>query len=117
MTKEQLIKAFTMKVCGYKTTDIAKHFGITATNLQAALQRVITSKCVCPSIYPKVNEFMIEKGYLVEDMSSLMEVPYSTCVEFLKGRTKSYEMIVKLLKITGLTFEEVFLNESEVDSE
>ena len=117
MTKEQLIEAFTMKVCGYKTTDIAKHLGVNAQTLQTALQRVITSKVVCPSVYPKVNEFMVKKGYSTEDMSDLLEVSYSTCIDFLKGRTKAYEMIVKLLKVTGLTFEEIFLCESEGDSE
>lgn len=112
MNREQLIEAFTMKVCGYKTTDIAKYFGVKPSTLQSALQRVITGKVLCPSIYPKVNEFMLEKGYAISDMSDRMEIPNSTCRDFLIGKTKSYEMIVKLLKITGLTFEEIFLSET-----
>lgn len=113
MTKEDLIKAFTMKANGYKTETIAEALGVTAGALNTALHNVITSKNTKQSVYPKLNEYMLVNGYTSTDMSKLLGENVRTFADFLKGKTKSYEMIVKVIKLTGFTFEEIFMSDKE----
>lgn len=117
MTKQDLIKAFTMKVNGYKTEIIADEIGVTAGCLSKALHSVITNKNTKQSVYPKLNEFMLVNGYNATEMSELLQVNNSTFADFIKGRTKPYDLIVKVIKLTGFTFEEIFLFENEVQEE
>lgn len=113
MTKEDLITAFTMKVNGYKTEEISKHLGVSSASLNKSLHNVISNKNPNYSVYPKLNEYMLVNGYTATDMSELVGENVRTFADFLKGRTKSYELIVKVIKLTGFTFEEIFMLERE----
>lgn len=113
MTNEDLIKAFTMKVNGYKSEAIAKEFNIPVTTLNNILHNVISSKNSAPSIYPKLNEYMLVNGYNPTSLSSALGINNNTFAEFIKGRTKPFEIIVKVLNFTGLTFEEIFMGETQ----
>ena len=113
MTKENLITAFTMKVNGYKTEAIAKQLGVEAAALNKALHNVISNKNPSYSVYPKLNEYMLVNGYTATDMSELLSENVSTFADFLKGKTKSYNLIVKVIKLTGFTFEEIFMIDKE----
>ncbi len=113
MTNEDLIKAFTMKVNGYKSEVIAKEFNVTVTTLNNILRNVISSKNPAPSIYPKLNEYMLVNGYTPSDMSRLLGIQNNSFADFIKGRTKPFDTIVKVIGFTGLTFEEIFMGEIE----
>lgn len=56
---------------------------------------------------------MLVNGYTATDMSKLLGENTSTFADFLKGKTKSYELIVKVIKLTGFTFEEIFMIDKE----
>lgn len=117
MTNQDLIKAFTMKVNGYKTETIASEMGVSKAAIFAALHNVISNKTSNQSVYPKLNEFMLVNGYNATKMSEMLGIKNSTFADFLKGKTKPYDVIVKVIKLTGLTFEEIFLLESEVQED
>ena len=108
MKDADLIKAFTLKVKGYKTEQVAKEIGVTPTYLNMVLHNVISNKNPKNSVYPALNEFMLTKGITAVEFSKALGVPNNTLASFLKGRTKSYDLIIKVLKYTGLTFEQIF---------
>ena len=72
------------------------------------LHNVISNKNPKHSVYPALNEFMLTKGITAVEFSKALGVPNNTLASFLKGRTKSYDLIIKVLNYTGLTFEQIF---------
>lgn len=116
MTKEDKIKAYAMTLDGYTYQAIANEFGVTKQYISSLYGRKsYNSKLYDEIIYPNITKWMEENKVTVRSLSIELysgKLPNSAQTKLskkLKGERKfTIDDIDKILKITGMKYEEAF---------
>lgn len=124
MTRDQKIEAFTMRIDGYSYQEIANKMGVSRQAVQDYLQRSISYNLrkvrFCGNcVYPNILKYMQDHKMNLSDFANAVEMNYANLSRVLKGKNTSKTSIDKILKVTGMTYEEAFWreeNETEGDA-
>ena len=125
MTRDQKIEAFTMRIDGYSYREIADKMGISKQAVQDTLKRCLSrggwDQAFCEKcVYPNIFKYMQDHKINLSEFSTSTGIVYSNLSKFLKGASNpSQASIDKILKATGMTYEEAFWreeNETESDA-
>ena len=113
MTKEQKIEAYARRLAGESYQSIADSFGVTRQYIYLILHNYNeTNKLNEICIYKGLGSFLEKKKMTLKEFTELLGCNYSNGVTLkkkLKGLSSfTMDDIRKLLKITGMTFEECF---------
>lgn len=111
MDKKTLIEIFTMRLDGSTYQEIGDKIGFTKQHIEQELKKAI-NKQKTPYIkkYPQrqaVVKYMAENNLTIINFAKLLEMPYSSLVTFLRGKSQSLKMAMKISKCTDLTLEQV----------
>ena len=125
MTRDQKIEAFTMRIDGYSYREIADKMGISKQAAQDTLKTCLSrggwDQAFCEKcVYPNIFKYMQDHKINLSEFSTSTGIVYSNLSKFLKGASNpSQASIDKILKATGMTYEEAFWreeNETESDA-
>lgn len=116
MTKEDKIKAYAMTLDGYTYQSIANEFGVTKQYISSLFGRKLyNAKLYDEIIYPNITKWMEENKVTVRSLSIELyseqspNVAQTKLSKKLKGERKfTIDDIDKILKITGMKYEEAF---------
>lgn len=120
MTKEDKIKAFTMRLDGVSYQKIADEFGVSKQRIEQILKgnpgtkrESNASKC----IFTGLSDWIIQENMTLKKLSELMEWSKTSQMTAAKKITGKRELkmseIRKILEMTGMTFEECFSLKAE----
>lgn len=111
MTRDERIKAFTMRIDGYSWDDISEAVGYEASSVFADLTRCIRKKRrAVPIIYPAIREICYQCfDGSVYKMALSLGISESTFREQMNGTVQpSGNTIRSILSAFDLTFEQAF---------
>jgi len=119
MTKEQKIEAFTMRLDGMSYQAIADKYGVSRQYIQQMLiggsRRNQFKKWEKDFIYPNLYAYMSSKGFnTLKKISEHLELgitPFHLGKRFKGEVAFRIEEILKIIEITGMSFEEAFKKE------
>ena len=115
MTKEEKVEMFRMRLEGKTLQEIGNKYGITRERVRQILlhgsrEVKINKRC----IYKKLSEDMKKNNITVEKIGEIMGVSRTSAFCKLKGeKPLKINEIKKILKFTGMTFEECFATEED----
>lgn len=116
MTKEQKIEAYSMRLDGVPIRKIAEKYGVSYQYIQQLLpgKRKDYREKYKSCIYPNIVKFLHENSMSLKKLSDLCNLSYVGLQEFLMGKHKgSKKTVDKILKATGMTYEEAFAEEAQ----
>ena len=118
MTKEEKVEMFRMRLEGKTLQEIGNKYGITRERVRQILsygskeEKVLKIKKYC--IYKKISEYMAKNHITVGEIGEILGICRTSVVYKLKGDTAfKIDEIKKILKFTGMTFEECFATEED----
>lgn len=120
MTNEQKLKGLQMLIDGASYSDVARDFGVSRERIRQMYSNLIGSskkKAVYRkerAVYPALENWMIEHDCSVSELAEKLGIHFSTVSEFLNGkRYFKIKTLTKLLKVTGLTYEDLYMRGDE----
>ena len=124
MTREQKIEAFTMRIDGYAYQEIANKMGISQQAVRDCLLRSISrdsrnTRLFAHCVYPNILKYMCNHKMSLSGLANAAELNPNIVSRVLEGRNFTKTSIDKILKATGMTYEEAFWrkeNETESDA-
>ena len=111
MTNAEKIDAFDMRLNGSTWREIGDKHNITGEAVRKVLERAMRHKNrkYRSIAYPNVGMWMKENNMSLKRLSEKVGVSYCTIRYIINGKGfASKEVINKLLKVTGMTFEQFF---------
>ena len=113
-----------MRIDGCTFQEIADKMGISKQYVHAELKRCLSrnSDCVLRKkcVYPNISKYILGNKLTISSFVSNIGMNYDSALKILKGISKpSQTSIEKILKATGMTYEEAFWreeNETESDA-
>ena len=112
MTREEKIEAYSMLLDGFTYQEIADRFQVSKQRIGQIFS--MSESRYSKIIYPGIRSWMIENNVTVQELNRRMRPEKRTkgnngLFEKLRGeREITPEEIERLLRVTGLTFEEAF---------
>ena len=112
MTREEKIEAYSMLLDGFTYQEIADRFQVSKQRIGQIFN--MRESRYSKIIYPGIRSWMIENNVTVQELNRRMRPEKRTkgnngLFEKLRGeREITPEEIERLLRVTGLTFEEAF---------
>ena len=111
MTKEEKLEAFAMLLDGHTLQTVGERFGISKQGVQQMLtvtnMRIDMAAQSC--VYPNISRWMAQNGYGYMSISKMCDIAPQTVQRTLsKGADCKKSFIDKILKVTGMTYEEAF---------
>ena len=111
MTKEEKLEAFAMLLDGHTLQTVGERFGISKQGVQQMLtvtnMRIDMAAQSC--IYPNISRWMAQNGYGYMSIAKMCDIAPQTIQRTLsKGADCKKSFIDKILKVTGMTYEEAF---------
>ena len=117
MTKEQLTKAFELRVDGLTYDEIAEHMGVSRQAVHEALHRAMDNgRVYAKCVYPGLRRWMIDHNISRRQLALALRpgVKPGWLYYKLEGRFRlSMGDVKAILKYTGMTFEEAFGEEEQ----
>jgi transcriptional regulator with XRE-family HTH domain len=118
MTREEIIKAFVMRVDGFTFEQIGQEYGVSKQSIQQALNNVVNgSRRV--SRYTHYRNLIIwleENGISATRFAKQSGItPYILRGKLKEGRSFTQKEIIRICKNTGLSFEQLVEGEYEDD--
>ena len=115
MTREDKIKAYTMRLDGYTFQDIADKFGVSKQYIHSLFGGRVSETLVNGCRYPNITGWMANNNMDVCGMRHLLnDMDYRGFRSRLFGKTEfRLSEIKKILHITGMTFEKAFFDREE----
>lgn len=115
MTNEEKKKAFCMLVDGATYQEVANELGISKQAIHQKFGSLINGKAIsikCGGKYINIMKFMTENGVSRKEFANSIGVSYQCFRRVLTGEQEpSKKTIDKILKFTGMTYEEAFFEE------
>lgn len=114
LSNKDKAEVYYMRLEGYTLQEIADRFGVTEQAIYnllppGAVRRYRSNR---KSIYPALSIWMFSNGISANSFAGLVGVSYSTMLKILDGvQTPGKDTIDKILKATGLKYEEAFSTE------
>ena len=111
MTKEEKLEAFAMLLDGHTLQTVGERFGISKQGVQQMLTvtniRIDMAARSC--VYPNISRWMAQNGYGYMSIAKMCDISPQTVQRTLsKGSDCKKSFIDKILKVTGMTYEEAF---------
>ena len=111
MTKEEKLEAFAMLLDGHTLQTVGERFGISKQGVQQMLTvtniRIDMAAQSC--VYPNISRWMAQNGYGYMSIAKMCDITPQTVQRALsKGSDCKKSFIDKILKVTGMTYEEAF---------
>ena len=124
MTREQKIEAFTMRIDGYAYQEIANKMGISRQAVRDCLHESISfdsrnTRLSARCVYPNILKYMRDHKMNPSGLANAAGLTPRGVSRILEGENLTKTSIEKILKITGMTYEEAFWrkeNETESDA-
>lgn len=124
MTRDQKIEAFAMRIDGFTFREIAAKMGVSFQYVQACLQRSISfesqkARLSARIVYPNILKYMRDHKMNLSSFADAVGLTHGSVSRILEGGNLSRTSIDKILKATGMTYEEAFWreeNETESDA-
>ena len=117
MTKDERIQAFEMRISGMSWEEIGLAVGYTPGGVRADLIRCVRDVFRTPNVvYPAIKKYIQrEYGGSLLAFASAMGIPRTTAYRVLRSKIPpKSDVIEKILKGTGMTYETAFsLEESQ----
>lgn len=116
MTKEQKIEAYSMWLDGVTIGEIAKKYGVSYQYIQQLFPGTgkDNGEKYKSYIYPNIVKFLHENSVSLKELAERCNLSYVGLQAFLNGkRGGSKKTIDKILKATGMTYEEAFAEEAQ----
>jgi transcriptional regulator with XRE-family HTH domain len=108
MTKQELVKAFEMKVDGFTYEEIGNHYGLSKQRIEQLLKSILVRK-VTESKYPNLSLWIFERYKSYHAFCSSCGFTEVTFRQVMKGqKSPNMTTIKKLIEVTGMSFEELF---------
>ena len=109
MTKEEKLEAFAMLLDGHTLQTVGERFGISKQGVQQMLTvtniRIDMAAQSC--VYPNISRWMAQNGYGYMSIAKMCDISPQTVQRTLsKGSDCKKSFIDKILKVTGMTYEE-----------
>lgn len=116
MTREQKIEAFTMRIDGYSYQEIANKMGISRQGIRDCLQRSVlrdsrNARLSARCVYPNILKYMRDHKMNISSFADAAGLTKGSVSRILEGKNLSRTSIDKILKVTGMTYEEAFWRE------
>lgn len=113
MTRDDKIKAFTMRLDGKTFQEIGDEFGVSKQCIEQMLgfhQRKARTSIAVKCIYKGLAGYLQEEKISIAKMTELLEAktPYIVSKKLSGEKEFKISEIKKILQITGQTFEECF---------
>ena len=111
LTKEEKLEAFAMLLDGHTLQTVGERFGISKQGVQQMLTvtniRIDMAAQSC--VYPNISRWMAQNGYGYMSIAKMCDISPQTVQRTLsKGSDCKKSFIDKILKVTGMTYEEAF---------
>lgn len=117
MTNREKAEAYFMSLEGASLQEIGERFGVSipdAAKMIPGYKPKRSIKNIEKCIYPAIQEFMVKNGLPYSRMANLCGCTHSALYLVLTGkRSPAKTTIDKVLKFTGMTYEEAFRTESK----
>jgi DNA-binding helix-turn-helix protein len=114
MTREEKIDMFCMRMDGYTLQEIGDKYGVTREYVRQVLDVGKRKDKFSKIVYPKLKQYMIERKLSIRKLSILIDIQSATATRLLYGESSpTMSTVNKILKLTGLTYEEAFYLEGE----
>ena len=114
MTDEEKVEAYKMRLEGSTLQEIADTFGVSKQYIYQIIPYVNRSSCnkSCSCIYPNIQKWRKKNKVSMDSMAVLCGLHRSTLARSLaKNGNPTKKVIDKILKTTGMTYEEAFKTE------
>ena len=112
MTIDEKVEAFRMRLEGNTIQEIANHFGVSKQYISEELrtERIRSNeKIVNACIYPNIRKFLMQERLTCRGFSNKFGISYATLYNTLTGKVEPQKKTIdRILKCTGLTYEEAF---------
>lgn len=109
MTREEKIDMFCMRMDGYTLQEIGDKYGITREYVRQVLDVGKRKDNFSKIVYPGLKRYMVERKLSVRKLSILIDTQCMTVANLLYGKSNpAMSTVNKILKLTGLTYEEAF---------
>ena len=114
MTKEEILSAVSMRIDGYTWRSIAKELHYTDCTIRNSIKRMIDNPKRQPGgrfmyvIYPNVRNWMRDEGVSCTKISKGIFYTDTAVRDQLSGRSRINPILIrKIMKMSGMTYEEV----------
>ena len=105
----KIMECVEMRLRGKTLQEIADHYGCSRQNVHQVLGTIVTDPNKTSCIYAGLTEWMRVNGCTKKDMAIRIGMPVATLGYNLRGiNSMKIDTVFKILKLTGLTFEEAF---------
>ena len=116
MTRQERIKAFTMRIDGANWSEIGRELGYSSTAVKSDLQACVQSiphQVTC--IYPRIRKIIVDDfGGSARAFAIACGTTPNRMYHYLSGRgTLNKSIVETILTFTGLTYDEAFTREEE----
>lgn len=112
MTIDEKVEAFRMRLEGNTIQEIANRFGVSKQYISKELrtERIRSNeKIVNACVYPNIRKFLVRERLTCRDFSNEFGISYATLYNILTGKAEPRKKTIdRILKCTGLTYEEAF---------
>lgn len=119
MTNDQKVEAYRMRLEGATLQSIADKFDVSLERVRQIIPPIegrswnlygIQDKCV----YPGIAQWLLDNHYTYTKLAELAGVPMATVSRWMNGVHKPNKSAIdKILKATGLTYEQAFGKEED----
>jgi transposase len=119
MTREEILKMVEMSLDGYSKDQIGKRFGVSAQHVSYLMRSALIKRANAAAhecIYHGLKNWMLHHNVSAHKMNIDMGLyaNHQQFVKILKGKANlTIEHIRAIIKYTGLSFEELFGDDSE----
>ena len=114
MTKEEILSAVSMRIDGYTWRSIARELHYTDCTIRNSIKRMIDNPKRQPGgrfmyvIYPNVRNWMRDEGVSCTKISKGIFYTDTAVRDQLSGRSRINPILIrKIMKMSGMTYEEV----------
>lgn len=120
MKREDIVKAFEMRMEGKALQEIGDHFGVSREYIRQVLQFNVNGhkRGIADSIYPNITKWALENNmsaYQLNNEIGLCRHVHAFYAK-LRGKTRfSVDDIRKIMDYTGMSFEEVTFTQAGDD--
>ena len=114
MTKEEILSAVSMRIDGYTWRSLARELHYTDCTIRNSIKRMIDNPKRPPGgrfmyvIYPNVRNWMRDEGVSCTKISKGIFYTDTAVRDQLSGRSRINPILIrKIMKMSGMTYEEV----------
>lgn len=124
MNREQKIAAFAMRIDGYAYQEIANKMGTSRQSVRDCLHESISfdsrnTRLSARCVYPNILKYMRDHKMNLSSLANAAGLTPRGVSRILEGENLTKTSIDKILKATGMTYDEAFWreeNEAESDA-